>query len=171
MAAKRKFLSLDEKLKAINLLEKGSPAYKVAEEFGVGKTQIQILPAALTDSVSVPRHKEAFTTDLSSRGVETPQNQPTGKARALVSAAGTLITGKMQPASSFGLSWGFANLASEYARPRTRPEKTNGNRKDKEEEAAGADMDVAEQWRKDVMEDILKSFPPNFLYNADETGI
>ncbi|KAG1651342.1 Tigger transposable element-derived protein 4 [Nymphon striatum] len=43
MAAKRKFLSLDEKLKAINLLEKGSPAYKVAEEFGVGKTQIQNL--------------------------------------------------------------------------------------------------------------------------------
>ncbi|KAG1688200.1 Apoptotic chromatin condensation inducer in the nucleus [Nymphon striatum] len=34
MAAKRKFLLLDEKLKAINLLEKGSPAYKVAEEFG-----------------------------------------------------------------------------------------------------------------------------------------
>ncbi|KAG1687723.1 hypothetical protein GQR58_008296 [Nymphon striatum] len=43
MAAKRKFLSLDEKSKAINRLEKGSPAYKVAEEFGVGKTQIQNL--------------------------------------------------------------------------------------------------------------------------------
>ncbi|KAG1706976.1 2-(3-amino-3-carboxypropyl)histidine synthase subunit 2 [Nymphon striatum] len=43
MAAKRKFLSLDKKLKAINLLGKGSPAYKVAEEFGVGKTQIQNL--------------------------------------------------------------------------------------------------------------------------------
>ncbi|KAG1704017.1 hypothetical protein GQR58_004087 [Nymphon striatum] len=36
-------------------------------------------------------------------------------------------------------------------------------------EVAGADMDAAEQWRKEVMEDILKSYPPNFLYNADET--
>ncbi|KAG1676891.1 SCO-spondin [Nymphon striatum] len=30
-------------------------------------------------------------------------------------------------------------------------------------EAAGVDMDAAEQWRKEVMEDILKSYPPNLL--------
>jgi hypothetical protein len=43
MAAKRKFLSLEEKCSAIKLLENGMPAYTVAEQLGVGKTLIQNL--------------------------------------------------------------------------------------------------------------------------------
>jgi kinesin family protein 6/9 len=40
---KRKVLSLEEKVQAIILLDAGKPVYKVAEDFGVGKTQIQSL--------------------------------------------------------------------------------------------------------------------------------
>ena len=40
---KRKTLTLEEKLKAIAELDKGRPAYKVAGDFGVRKTQIQSL--------------------------------------------------------------------------------------------------------------------------------
>lgn len=40
---KRKALNLDQKVEAIKLLDSGKPAYKVAEIYGVGKTQIQNL--------------------------------------------------------------------------------------------------------------------------------
>ena len=40
---KRKVLNLEEKVQAIILLDAGKPVYKVAEDFGVGKTQIQSL--------------------------------------------------------------------------------------------------------------------------------
>ena len=40
---KRKLLTLEEKVQAIKLLDAGKPAYQVAEDFGVGKTQIQSL--------------------------------------------------------------------------------------------------------------------------------
>ena len=40
---KWKVLSLEEKVQAIILLDAGKPVYKVAEDFGVGKTQIQSL--------------------------------------------------------------------------------------------------------------------------------
>jgi len=43
MATKRKVLTLDQRVEAIKLLDSGKPAYKVAEDFGVGKTQIQNL--------------------------------------------------------------------------------------------------------------------------------
>ena len=39
----RKVLNLEEKVQAIILLDAGKPVYKVAEDFGVGKTQIQSL--------------------------------------------------------------------------------------------------------------------------------
>jgi transposase len=41
MAAKRKFLSLEEKCNAIKLLDNGMPAYKVAEQLGVGKRRFK----------------------------------------------------------------------------------------------------------------------------------
>ena len=41
--AKRKVLTLEQRIEAIKLMDAGKPAYKVAEEFGVGKTQIQNL--------------------------------------------------------------------------------------------------------------------------------
>ena len=41
--AKRKVLTLEQRIEAIKLMNAGKPAYKVAEEFGVGKTQIQNL--------------------------------------------------------------------------------------------------------------------------------
>ena len=40
---KRKVLNLEERVQAIKLLDTGKPAYKVVEDFGVGKTQIQSL--------------------------------------------------------------------------------------------------------------------------------
>ena len=40
MAKKRKVLTLDQRVEAIKLLDSGKPAYKVAEDFGMGKTQI-----------------------------------------------------------------------------------------------------------------------------------
>lgn len=40
---KRTVLTLEAKLDAIKKLELGIPAYKIAEELGVGKTQIQTL--------------------------------------------------------------------------------------------------------------------------------
>ncbi|XP_069105391.1 tigger transposable element-derived protein 4-like [Argopecten irradians] len=40
---KRKVLTLNDKIEAIKLLDAGKPAYKVAQDFGVGKTQIQNL--------------------------------------------------------------------------------------------------------------------------------
>jgi kinesin family protein 6/9 len=40
MATKRKVLTLDQRVEAIKLLDSGKPAYKVAEDFGMGKTQI-----------------------------------------------------------------------------------------------------------------------------------
>ena len=40
---KRIVLTLNQKYEAIQELEKGVPAYKVAERLGVGKTQIQNL--------------------------------------------------------------------------------------------------------------------------------
>ena len=40
---KRKVLTLEERVQAIKVLDAGRPAYKVAEDFGVGKTQIQSL--------------------------------------------------------------------------------------------------------------------------------
>lgn len=43
MATKRKVSTLDQRVEAIKLLDSGKPAYKVAEDFGVGKTQIQNL--------------------------------------------------------------------------------------------------------------------------------
>ena len=41
--SKRKTLALHEKLEAMKLLYSGKPTYKIAEEFGVWKTQIQSL--------------------------------------------------------------------------------------------------------------------------------
>ena len=41
--AKRKVLTLEQRIEAIKLMDAGKPAYKVVEEFGVGKTQIQNL--------------------------------------------------------------------------------------------------------------------------------
>ena len=38
---KRKVLTLDERVKAIKLVESGKSSRKVAEDFGVGRTQIQ----------------------------------------------------------------------------------------------------------------------------------
>ena len=38
MATKRKVLTLDQQVEAIKLLGSGKPAYKVTEDFGVGKT-------------------------------------------------------------------------------------------------------------------------------------
>lgn len=43
MATKRKVSTLEQRVDAIKLLDSGKPAYKVAEDFGVGKTQIQNL--------------------------------------------------------------------------------------------------------------------------------
>jgi transposase len=40
---KRKVLTLEERVQAIKLIDAGKSAYKVAEDFGVGKTQIQSL--------------------------------------------------------------------------------------------------------------------------------
>ena len=40
---KRKVLTLEERVQTIILLDAGKPADKVAEDFGVGKTQIQSL--------------------------------------------------------------------------------------------------------------------------------
>jgi hypothetical protein len=38
-----KHVTLEEKIQAIKKLDAGTPAYKIAEEMGVGKTQIQTL--------------------------------------------------------------------------------------------------------------------------------
>lgn len=43
MATKRKVSTLEQRVDAIKLLDSGKPAYKIAEDFGVGKTQIQNL--------------------------------------------------------------------------------------------------------------------------------
>jgi hypothetical protein len=40
---KRIVLTLEEKIQAIKKLDAGTPAYKIAEELGFGKTQIQKL--------------------------------------------------------------------------------------------------------------------------------
>ena len=40
---KRKLLTLEQKVDAIKLLDSGKAAYKIAEQYGVGKTQIQNL--------------------------------------------------------------------------------------------------------------------------------
>jgi len=40
---KRTVLSLEDKIKAINKLDQGIPAYRIAQEMNVGKTQIQNL--------------------------------------------------------------------------------------------------------------------------------
>ena len=40
---KRKVLTLEQKVEAIKQLDSGKPAYKIANEYGVGKTQIQNL--------------------------------------------------------------------------------------------------------------------------------
>lgn len=42
-ATKRKVLTLEQKIQAIKLLVAGKAAYNVAEDLGVGKTQIQNL--------------------------------------------------------------------------------------------------------------------------------
>ena len=39
---KRKFLTLDERVAVIKLLESGKSSRKVAEQYGVGRTQIQV---------------------------------------------------------------------------------------------------------------------------------
>ena len=39
---KRKFLTLDERVAVIKQLESGKSSRKVAEQFGVGRTQIQV---------------------------------------------------------------------------------------------------------------------------------
>lgn len=41
MATKQKLLFLEQKVEAIKLLDTRKSAYKIAEEFGVGKTQIK----------------------------------------------------------------------------------------------------------------------------------
>jgi hypothetical protein len=43
MATKQKILTLEQRVEAIRLLDSGKVAYKIADEFGVGKTQIQNL--------------------------------------------------------------------------------------------------------------------------------
>jgi len=40
---KRIVLTLEQKINAIKRLDQGTPAYKIASEMGVGKTQIQLL--------------------------------------------------------------------------------------------------------------------------------
>lgn len=40
---KRKFLSLDQRIEAIKLLETGFSSRNVAEKFGVGRSQIQVI--------------------------------------------------------------------------------------------------------------------------------
>ena len=40
---KRIVLTLEQRVKAIEMLDRGKPAYKIAQDFGVGKTQIQNL--------------------------------------------------------------------------------------------------------------------------------
>jgi predicted DNA-binding protein YlxM (UPF0122 family) len=49
---KRKVLTLQQKVDAIKLLDAGKAAYKIAEEFGVGKTQIQNLRKRKFDILS-----------------------------------------------------------------------------------------------------------------------
>ncbi|KAH3870905.1 hypothetical protein DPMN_034097 [Dreissena polymorpha] len=41
MTSKRKFLTLDERVKVISMLKKGHSCRRVASDLGVGKTQIQ----------------------------------------------------------------------------------------------------------------------------------
>ncbi|KAH3706742.1 hypothetical protein DPMN_066131 [Dreissena polymorpha] len=43
MASKRKFLTLEERVKVISLLGKGHSCRRVASDLGVGKTEIQII--------------------------------------------------------------------------------------------------------------------------------
>lgn len=49
---KRIVLTLEEKIQAIKKLDAGTPAYKIAEEMGVGKTQIQTLRKRKADILS-----------------------------------------------------------------------------------------------------------------------
>ena len=42
-------LTLEQRIKAIEMMDQGKPAYKTAEEYGVGKSQIQNLRKRITE--------------------------------------------------------------------------------------------------------------------------
>ena len=171
---KRKYLSLDAKVKVIRLNEKGESARRIATELDVGKTQIGNI---LKMKDSILKEWEAGSNGErkvlhARRALYSDLNDKVYEWFCAVRAKNTPLTGKMlqEKAIILSLEMGYDDFTASNGWLHRFQTRHNIKSSVLSGEAADVSQATVEEWAE-RLQDLCQGYEPKNIFNADETGL
>ena len=171
---KRKILSLNDKMKVIQMNRAGKSCRKIAEEFGVGKTQVQNIvkeKALIETEVASGSNLKNKYTKLRKTGNE-EINDTIWKWFCEVRSRNIPVTGKLiqEKARSVASERQIVDFRASNGWLEAFKRRNNIRLAAISGEGNDVDVNTVEDWKK-RLPSICEGYEPRNIFNADETGL